>query len=280
MMTPEVSVTDRFVGAVAEIITTIVDTELARPIEAVWRKNGTEPVTTADVRIETRLAAALKMLLPTSSVVGEEESHRSPHVLGRLDGRRPVWLIDPIDGTSSFIDGGDRYSTLVSLCVAGRAVVSWTYAPKLATMMTATETACAINQVPLPAVATCPSGTVVITNPAFWTGIEAEIERRISPTFSVTYCDGVGIEYMDIARGAIAGVVFTWNKPWDHLAGLLAVSAVGGINAVQGNRPFTPNGPNPLPLVAGEAGAVRTLLELIGPTNGTRNQHKGQLVHD
>ncbi len=264
MMAAERSVTEAFVRAVAETIVTIVDDELASPLGEVWRKNDTEPVTATDLRIEARLANALRTRCPKSTVVGEEEAHRSPNVLARLASRRPVWLIDPIDGTSSFIDGAERFSTLVSLCLDGQAVASWTYAPKLATMMTATTTSCLINGVAQGARPPCASDVVVITNPVFWTGTEADLEHLIGATFTVRHCDGVGIEYIDLACGRTAGAVFTWNKPWDHVAGLLAVAAAGGCNSTNGIGLFTPNGPNPLPLVAGTTEAVQILLDLIG----------------
>src|SRR4051794_24544631 len=65
-------------------------------------KNGPHDlVTTADRLAEERLTERLTALLPGSVVVGEEAVAADPSVLARLRGDAPVWVIDPVDGTSA-----------------------------------------------------------------------------------------------------------------------------------------------------------------------------------
>lgn len=78
-------------------------------------KGGGSPVSEADVQIESGIRELLRRSHPRDQVYGEEFG-------GDRDGRR-VWLIDPIDGTASFIEGGANWGTLIALVEDGRPVV-------------------------------------------------------------------------------------------------------------------------------------------------------------
>lgn len=74
-----------------------------------------DPVTIADIRTERKLRDHITKNFPNHSIFGEEE--------GRNDGSYEyLWLIDPIDGTRSFISGIPIWGTLVGLLHNGRAV--------------------------------------------------------------------------------------------------------------------------------------------------------------
>src|SRR4051794_37822449 len=65
-------------------------------------KGPNDLVTVADVAMERRLPPALAGLLPGSTVVGEEAVSDDAQIHDRLDGTDPVWVIDPVDGTTNF----------------------------------------------------------------------------------------------------------------------------------------------------------------------------------
>jgi histidinol phosphatase-like enzyme (inositol monophosphatase family) len=83
---------------------------------AVERKADQSPVTIADRRSEECIRAALEAAFPADGLLGEEFGERSGS-----SGRR--WIVDPIDGTQSFIRGVPLYGILVGLEEEGRAVV-------------------------------------------------------------------------------------------------------------------------------------------------------------
>jgi myo-inositol-1(or 4)-monophosphatase len=85
-----------------------------RPTDVTRKSDGT-PVTKVDVAINTFLTNALTSLLPKSAVLGEEGS------TGPI-GEVPTWVIDPIDGTYSFIAGLGLATVAVSLVLPGDAV--------------------------------------------------------------------------------------------------------------------------------------------------------------
>lgn len=83
---------------------------------AVDAKGDTTPVTIADREAEAAIRALLKREVPDHGILGEE--HGSEH----LDAEH-VWVIDPIDGTKSFITGRPIFGTLIALFHRGRPVI-------------------------------------------------------------------------------------------------------------------------------------------------------------
>ncbi len=69
------------------------------------------PVTEVDRRVEGVLRDALARYHPSDRVVGEE--------FGGEPGRGRCWYLDPIEGTSIYIEGSLHWSTLISLAVDG-----------------------------------------------------------------------------------------------------------------------------------------------------------------
>src|SRR5215510_4881511 len=95
----------------------------------VIEKAAGDLVTIADRAAEERLTAALVGLLPGSTVVGEEAVAANGALLDRLNGDRPVWIIDPIDGTTNFIEGRTEFGVMVCLAQRGELVASWIHRP-------------------------------------------------------------------------------------------------------------------------------------------------------
>jgi histidinol phosphatase-like enzyme (inositol monophosphatase family) len=82
------------------------------------------PVTRADRAAERLLIERIRARFPDDGILGEE-SGETPGSSGRR------WILDPIDGTKSFVHGVPLYGTLVALEVAGQAVVGAVCLPAL-----------------------------------------------------------------------------------------------------------------------------------------------------
>jgi myo-inositol-1(or 4)-monophosphatase len=86
-------------------------------------KSDATPVTKADRAIERRLREVIASRYPTHVLVGEEEG-------GRIaDGI--CWVIDPIDGTKSFVTGLPLFGTLVAMLEDRRPVCGMVEAPAM-----------------------------------------------------------------------------------------------------------------------------------------------------
>ena len=98
-------------------------------IRSLYRKNlqvttkaDATPVTQADVRAEEVIRATLGKHFPGYGFFGEETGQ---HAMGA----ESVWLVDPIDGTKSFVRECPFFSTQIALMRAGRFVLGVSSAP-------------------------------------------------------------------------------------------------------------------------------------------------------
>jgi len=83
---------------------------------------GYDPVTVADRAAEDVIRAAIKATYPTHGIHGEEH--------GREAGTSPLtWVVDPIDGTKSFILGQHHWAILIALHDGTAPVVGVTHQP-------------------------------------------------------------------------------------------------------------------------------------------------------
>ena len=95
----------------------------------VREKKPGDLVTIADEETERRLTAALLALEPGSVVLGEEAAAGDPSVLSRLSHGAPVWVIDPIDGTSNFAEGRPYFAVMVAYIRDDEVCAGWIHDP-------------------------------------------------------------------------------------------------------------------------------------------------------
>ncbi|MFV6031431.1 inositol monophosphatase family protein [Streptomyces sp. NPDC056264] len=232
-------------------------------------KNGPHDlVTVADRAAEAHLTESLTALLPGSVVVGEEAVHADPAVYDALRGDAPVWIVDPVDGTRQFVHGDPGFCTLVALARHGELLASWTYAPALDEFAVAVRgRGATLNGQPLRAGSPAPGEVIEVatSHPDYTTpdqkrallGLAAE---GVAPR----PCGSAGLEYLAVARGALAATAFSWEYAWDHAAGLLLVTEAGGTHTTVAGEPFRITGGNALPFTAArDAATADRILTLL-----------------
>lgn len=96
----------------------------------VERKSDRSPVTRADKQAEQIVRTMVANAFPSDAILGEE--------FGSVAGQSEFeWIIDPIDGTKSFISGVPLYSTLVGMTVAGQPKIGVIAIPALGELIIA-----------------------------------------------------------------------------------------------------------------------------------------------
>lgn len=85
---------------------------------------GYDPVTTADKAFERFIRKEINSKFPKHQIIGEEFGHQK----SKSDF---TWVIDPIDGTRSFVIGNPTWSNLISLNYKGTPMVGLANFPKL-----------------------------------------------------------------------------------------------------------------------------------------------------
>ena len=91
---------------------------------AVQRKADASLVTNADRETESFLRSTIMATFPDDAILGEEEGERQG-----VSGRR--WIIDPIDGTFSFVHGVPLYGVMIGLEIGAESVLGVVNLPAL-----------------------------------------------------------------------------------------------------------------------------------------------------
>lgn len=96
-------------------------------------KSDLTPVTAADRASENLIRAQIEQRYPDHAIIGEEFGENS------VSGSSYKWIIDPIDGTKSFIRGVPLYAVLIGLEIDGVVRVGAAYFPALDEMIAAAD---------------------------------------------------------------------------------------------------------------------------------------------
>jgi histidinol phosphatase-like enzyme (inositol monophosphatase family) len=108
----------------------------------ITRKEDGSPVTTTDLEVESFIRSQITEKYPDDSILGEEAGPRP----GSSD---RCWMIDPIDGTYSFVHGVPLYGVMLGLSVAGEPHLGVINLPALGELIYAVrDGGCFWNEVP------------------------------------------------------------------------------------------------------------------------------------
>lgn len=86
-------------------------------------KDDNSPVTDADIAANTLITKALLQLAPKIPVIAEEDEEES------ASGHELFWLVDPLDGTRSFVRGEPEFTVNIGLIHHHKPVLGVIYAP-------------------------------------------------------------------------------------------------------------------------------------------------------
>ncbi len=131
-------------SSVSDLEIVMMAADLAdRESMATWRSDDLEfeikadgsPVSVTDKLIERLLRELLAEHRPDDRIIGEEEGETAGEAAGEMrevtgSGSR-CWVLDPIDGTRSFVAGRRAWGTLVALEIDGRPVAGMVSMPAL-----------------------------------------------------------------------------------------------------------------------------------------------------
>lgn len=211
----------------------------------VQRKGDNSPVTIADKQAEQLIRSELRSRFPSDAIQGEEFGEQA----GSSDYQ---WILDPIDGTKSFITGVPLYSTLVAVLHQRQVVVGVIYIPALDEIVFAgqnvgcwhsragsTFDACRVSKRALD------HGAFLVSQSDLFARRGAEdVFRSLESKAYVTRTWGDGYGYLLVATGRAELMVDPVANPWDLAAVQLVVEEAGGVfTDWKGNRtPFGGDG--------------------------------------
>jgi inositol-phosphate phosphatase/L-galactose 1-phosphate phosphatase/histidinol-phosphatase len=225
---------------------------------AVDDKPDLSPVTIADRAAETAMRRLIAQRFPAHGIFGEE--------FGReREGAEFTWVLDPIDGTKSFISGVPLFGTLIALAHQGRPILGiidqpisrerWIGAAGRAT----TFNGAPVRTRPCPALA---GATVFSTSPDMFRGGDAAAHARVGAAAKLVRFGADCYAYGLLALGCIDLVIEASLKPYDFSAMLPIVEGAGGIATDWRGAPLTLASDGRV-LVAGDRRAHLEALSLL-----------------
>lgn len=191
-----------------------------------------ELVTLADRQAELSLTPKLEQLLPGSRVVGEESVAVQPELLSGLE-QGWVWLVDPVDGTSNFVQGLTQFAMMVSLLQDGIPRFAWILEPISGRLWQAESGAGSFldgERIRIPAFNGDLSQADAIIKPRF---LAEPLKQRCAiggpewPQSSLG-SGSCGIDYPQFLTGQTQIAVYGRTLAWDHAPGSLLIGEAGG----------------------------------------------------
>lgn len=213
----------RLAGRLADAAGPIVRRHFRTDLK-VTGKADASPVTIADRRAEAAMRAIIKRAFPDHGILGEEYGPE------RTDAEY-VWVLDPIDGTKSFISGMPLFGTLIALMKHGKPVLGVIDQPVLRERwMGAAGRRPTFRGRPI-RTRRCESigdATLFSTSPTMFTGRNAKPYERLRGAAGLSRFGGDCYAYGQLASGHIDIVVEAGLKPYDYLAQVPIIAGAGG----------------------------------------------------
>lgn len=226
---------------------------------AVDDKADHSPVTIADRDAEAAMRDVLRRLAPDHGVLGEEHGNE------RIDAEF-VWVLDPIDGTKSFITGKPLFGTLIALCHHGVPVVGVIDMPALGERFIGADdrgaefNGRAIRTRPC---ATLSDAMLYATSPHMFVGDDAVAFTRLTQAVKHPLYGADCYAYAMTAAGWTDLVVEASLKPYDFCACAAVLAAAGGASCDWQGRPLTLASDGRV-IMAGDARLLTPTLSRLG----------------
>jgi myo-inositol-1(or 4)-monophosphatase len=206
-------------------------------------KAAKDLVTTTDKRVEAFIIDRIQAKFPDHGIWGEETGRKSTD-------SDYCWIIDPIDGTTSFFHGQPYYAVSMALKKAREIIAGAVYAPALGQLFHARKNQGAwLNDHPVQV-----SSAAVLAESVMATGfacLRAGMEpnnlihfNRLVPQLrDIRRCGSAAIDLCYVAAGKVDGFWEMNLNVYDVAAGVLMVTEAGGVvTDFAGGPDFPENG--------------------------------------
>ena len=198
-----------------------------------------DPVTAADRAAEVAMRALINQTFPEHGITGEEFAAERPEA-------EYVWVLDPIDGTKSFICGMPAWGTLIALTRGGEPIYGMMHQPFTREHF-AGDCSAANYRGPAGdralrarACAGLEDAVLLTTSPLLMNDADRRSFARVEQAARLSRYGGDCYAYCVLAAGHIDLVIETELKPHDVLALIPIIEGAGGIITTWENgRPYS-----------------------------------------
>ncbi|MCG8510405.1 MAG: histidinol-phosphatase [Rhodospirillales bacterium] len=223
-----------------------------------FSKDDESPVTVADREAELAMRAILETECPEHGIYGEEHGQQG------LDSEF-VWVLDPIDGTKSFVIGKPLFGTLIALTHRGQPVLGIINCPALNDRWIgikgrrSTLNGAAIRTRPCADIGSAWLGS---TGPQYFGSSGYSAFEKVSRSVRDTVWGGDCHSYGLLAAGTLDLVIESGLKVYDHMALIPVIEGAGGTVTDWRGNPMNMESAGDI-LAAGDPALHGTALELL-----------------
>jgi len=203
-----------------------------------FQRNTVSVSASVDIEAHKFLVQELSALDSAIPVLSEEDA--APRSAARPE---VYWLIDPLDGTASFVDGYAGFVTQAALIRGCKPIISGVYAPALDEMFLAEEgSGTVFNGKRLRTKARLPLGWILTDNYPAARGIAADAMRELNiPCY--LECGSIGLKICRVADGsADLFLKDVTVRDWDVAAPQLVLTEAGGVLSDISGLPYPYSG--------------------------------------
>lgn len=197
-------------------------------------KTDTSPVTIADRQAEIAMRAVINSRFPSHAIFGEEQGY-TPGTSNKDNNNHSgeyMWVIDPIDGTKSFITGKPLFGTLIALLHNGRPVLGIIDQPILKERwlgVSGKPTTLNNNPISTRLCAEVSSAYMYATTPHMFTGASELAFNRLRDQVRIPLYGCDCYAYGLLAAGHCDLVAEADLKPYDYMALIPVIQGAGGV---------------------------------------------------
>ena len=225
-----------FLNKLAKELTRFYYSKLNKPfkISNKLKGKGYDPVTTSDKAFEKFIRLKIKKKFPDHQVIGEEFGHKK----SKSDF---TWIIDPIDGTRSFVIGNPTWSNLISLNYKGIPILGLANFPVLKKyyLNYSDKIAYVVNNGIRKKISVNKKATFknVKVSAAFHGWLPLDKQKKIPLILKLMQfpCSDA-LSYSHLAEGRVDIVIQCSNKIWDIHPLIPIIKAAGGYISTWDNR--------------------------------------------
>jgi len=200
-----------------------------------------DPVTAADRAAEAAMRSLIGRTFPEHGIIGEEYGAERPDA-------EYVWVLDPIDGTKSFIAGMPAWGTLIALTRFGEPVFGMMHQPFIGERFTGDGGAARYRgpagerELRVRHCEKLAEAMLFTTSPLLMNETDRAAFAVIEKVVRLSRYGGDCYAYCMLAAGHIDLIIETELKPHDVMALIPIINGAGGLITTWDNRPAQAGG--------------------------------------
>lgn len=195
----------------------------------VTEKGPSDFVTQIDFNVQDYMIKELKSIYPHIQIMAEEKDNQ------KIDFSQPVWILDPIDGTTNLVHGYHHSAVSLALYDGEKIAFGVVYNPYTdETFHAEAGSGCCLNndRIQVSKVRALKDSLIMVGTASYYKELADEIFSEIFRVYrhcgDIRRTGSAALDLAYVACGRVEGYFERNLKPWDIAAGMLLVKEAGG----------------------------------------------------